>query len=126
MDNTIKTTVLVVDDDEIIRELATEMLSDFGYEVIVAAGGEEAIELIGRGERAISLVLLDVHMEGMTGTETLARIRDMHQDLPVVLMSGLMTDQTAEELLGQGATNVLKKPFHINHLREAIENSLPR
>jgi len=75
--------IMVVDDEENIRFLYKEELMDEGYDVILAASGEEAIDMLGTNEP--DLVTLDIKMPGMDGIETLRKIKEINKDIPVVL-----------------------------------------
>lgn len=79
----LKKKILVVDDEEGLRLLYKEELEDEGYAVDLASSGEEALERIESD--SLSLVLLDIKMQGMDGVEVLRRIKEKHQNLPVVL-----------------------------------------
>ena len=75
--------IMVVDDEENIRFLYKEELMDEGYEVVLAASGEEALDLLGEGKP--DLITLDIKMPGMDGIETLRKIKEIDKELPVVL-----------------------------------------
>lgn len=75
--------IMVVDDEENIRFLYKEELMDEGYDVILAASGEEAIDMLGESEP--DLVTLDIKMPGMDGIETLRKIKEINKNIPVVL-----------------------------------------
>jgi CheY-like chemotaxis protein len=79
--------ILVVDDEEIPRMLRTLILQKQGYQVVAAASGKEALELLDTG--GVHLVLSDQMMPGMTGTELTKAIKSMHPALPVILISGV-------------------------------------
>ncbi|HEX6643935.1 MAG TPA: ATP-binding protein, partial [Gemmatimonadales bacterium] len=101
-------TILVVEDEETVRTLASRVLSDAGYGVIRAADGAEAFNVVNDGER-VDLVLTDVVMPRMSGVELADRLAKIRPDLPVVFMSGY----TGTELVPgvQAATHFLQKPF---------------
>jgi two-component system, cell cycle sensor histidine kinase and response regulator CckA len=105
-------TILVVDDEEAVREVAERMLQEIGFETISAADGREALDIIERNGRQITGVLLDLSMPRMGGQETLQRVRGIHPDLPVIMMSGYTEQVVAEQVGGSShRTGFLQKPF---------------
>jgi PAS domain S-box-containing protein len=105
-------TILVVDDEEGVRDVAERMLQEIGFCTITAEDGRQALDLLTRAEDRITGILLDLSMPRMGGQETLARLRATRPDLPVVMMSGY-TQQVVAEQLGEstGSTAFLQKPF---------------
>jgi CheY-like chemotaxis protein len=108
--------VLVVDDDPGIRVTIQYMLEDAGYAVITATNGLEALERIL--DREPSLVLLDLQMPLMTGQETLARLREMPCQIPVVFMTAGLRAQV--EATAHGADGHLAKPFEFEELLHVV------
>jgi len=117
--------VLVVDDRELMRDAVSTMLTRAGWSVVGAASGQAALRLIA--ERRPDVVLTDLKMPGMTGLELLAAIREIDEQLPVVLMTAYATVQTAVEAMKCGAYDYITKPFEGEQLvltiRRAIERS---
>jgi signal transduction histidine kinase/CheY-like chemotaxis protein len=105
-------TILIVDDEEGVREVAERMLQEIGFCTLAAEDGRKALDLLERAETEIAGVLLDVSMPRMGGQETLLRLRALRPDLPVVMMSGY-TEQVVAEQLGESSqsTGFLQKPF---------------
>jgi len=103
-------TVLLVDDDNTIRVVATEMLNKFGYSVLTAADGREAVTVFEQNADVIDLVLLDFSMPHMDGKQACAAIREIRRDVPVIISSGY-----GDEVLGTfqdlNVAGFLKKPF---------------
>lgn len=114
--------ILVVDDEETVRNLLQRLLSEAGYEVVTAANGEEALCRVSQGE--VNVVLLDIKMPGMSGTEALAKITAEYPDVCVLMVTAVVEVQTAVETLKLGAYDYITKPFNrddvIKKLREAI------
>ena len=105
-------TVLVVEDEEGVREVVGRMLERLGFRVITAENGIEALERIDDHEGAMAAVLLDLTMPRMGGPEVLQHIRQRRPEVPVVLMSGFTEQEVASKLLnGDGAVAFLQKPF---------------
>jgi signal transduction histidine kinase/CheY-like chemotaxis protein len=103
-------TVLVVDDDAMVRSVARRLLEAFGLTVHVAEGGPEAIARLAAAPDAIDAVLLDMTMPEMSGADVFIRLREVRPDLPVVLMSGYHEDELSEEV-GAGISGFVQKPF---------------
>lgn len=112
--------VLVVDDEEGFRLAFLDNLEPFGYETITVASGEEALNHIRK--RSFSLVLLDGYLNGLSGMKTLARIKDMHPDQPVLIMS-MMSSYLEEEALSLGAWGCVEKPTDGEMLRRLVDQA---
>ncbi len=119
-------TVLVVDDEEFIRDLAGEVLVLAGYTPLFACDGEEAISLFASRADELSAVLLDVTMPRMTGPEVLERIRAVRDDVPVILSSGYHQEDATRELSAGSFTGFLQKPYRPNELLDALQQVLHR
>jgi PAS domain S-box-containing protein len=106
-------TVLVVEDEEGVREVVSRMLERLGFDVISAENGVAALDLLEGHNGSLSAVLLDLSMPRMGGQETLHRLRERRPELPVVLMSGYTEHEVASKLLdgSTGAVAFLQKPF---------------
>ena len=118
-------TVLVVDDEQLVRELARDILKRYGYTVLMASGGEEAVELYRQHADKIAMVILDILMPDVDGVETFRRIREIDPAARVVISSGYDEDHAGEKVLQAGAAAFFQKPYRIAELlkvvREAIE-----
>ncbi len=106
-------TVLVVDDEEGVRDVAARMLGGLGFQTVIAADGREALRMVSSGDAGIVAVLLDLSMPRLGGEETYRRLRADHPDLPIVLMSGYTEQAEGQHLTdsGLGVTRFLQKPF---------------
>ena len=114
---------MVVDDERIILDTASELLSHMGYDVLTASSGNAALDLLGSPEAdSVSLVLLDVTMPGMGGLETLREIRRIRPDLPVVVSSGYAKEEIMPRFMELGVSGFLHKPYSLAKLGEAIED----
>ena len=107
-------TVLVVDDEENIRKSLDGVLSDEGYRVLQAGSGERAMEILSRS--AADAVLLDVWLPGMDGVETMRRVREAFPLLPVIMISGHGTIDTAVKAVKSGAFDFIEKPISLEKL----------
>jgi two-component system nitrogen regulation response regulator NtrX len=114
--------VLVVDDERGVREALRQVLEYEGYEVQVTEGGADALKVLP--EFHPHLVLLDVKMSGMDGLQTLAQIREIDGGLPVVMISGHGTIETAVEATQLGAYDFLEKPLDTDRILLTIRNAV--
>ncbi|HXC15883.1 MAG TPA: ATP-binding protein [Holophagaceae bacterium] len=112
--------VLLVDDETDIRMTAGSQLQRMGLHVVEAADGREALREVERHSAALKLVILDLSMPRMDGAEALARIRETHPALPVILSSGFDPNQRTPELLKQPKTWFLPKPYRLSELRRLV------
>ena len=117
-------TVLVVDDEAPVRELAREVLEEFGYRVLEAVNGESALDLHLAHAREIHLVLLDLSMPGISGPETLRRLLARDPRLPVVLWSGYSAEDDLPASVGAHARAFLEKPFELAALVATVQEVL--
>ncbi|MCO4747499.1 MAG: response regulator, partial [Proteobacteria bacterium] len=114
--------ILVVDDEPMLRDIASRLLRHLGFDVAHAASGAEAERMVATDPRGFRMVLLDETMPGMTGTETLAALRQLKPELPVLRTSGFMLD----ELHSDRHTDFLSKPYSLKALEQAIKGLLER
>jgi PAS domain S-box-containing protein len=114
--------VLLVDDEEALRELLAQNLEDRGYHVLVAAGGEEALALLAGGEAADVLVT-DLSMPGMNGIALIRAAQTLRAELPAVLLTGYVGDEAALAMGAaiSGAYSLAHKPIGTNDLVDRIE-----
>ncbi|MCE5193331.1 MAG: sigma-54 dependent transcriptional regulator [Candidatus Cryosericum sp.] len=114
--------ILVVDDEENIRELLRESLEDEGYRVNVAKNGQEAIEKV----RAMNpdTVLMDVKMPLMSGMDAFLKIKEFQPDLPVIFLTAFGSSEVAISAMKSGAYDYLTKPFDIDEVRIKVKRAL--
>jgi two-component system, cell cycle sensor histidine kinase and response regulator CckA len=113
-------TVLVVDDESHVRQLLNLTLRRYGFNVLLAASGREALEVYRRHREAIAGVLLDVRMPGLSGVETLAALQQLDPQVRCCLTTGAADRCGEEGWLERGAVAVLPKPFALADLAEAL------
>ena len=106
-------TVLVVDDEEAVRSIAATVLEIHGAGTLTAASGDEALALLRTHGEKIALVLLDLTMPGISGEETLRRIRMLGASQPVILMSGYSETETMQRSTNLGVAGFIQKPFEV-------------
>ena len=117
-------TVLVVEDEEGVREVVGRMLERLGFLVITAVDGQDALRVLDAHDGAVTAVLLDLSMPRMGGPETIRLLRERSPDLPVVLMSGYTEQDVASKILDgtDGAVGFLQKPFLSEDLRSVLRH----
>ena len=111
--------VLVVDDELEMRKMMSEHLRENGYEVIEAADGEEALERMP--EYRPNIVLLDLMMAGISGMETLRRVKAMAPETCVIIVTAVEDIESAQTALGWGASDYVTKPFTFQYLDSVLE-----
>lgn len=117
-------TILLVEDEDAVRTFAARCLLELGYDVIEATHGDEALAIATTIDRPIHLLLTDVSMPGMRGTELALRLAGRRPDLRVVLMSGYADASILDAALSDGATGYLPKPYSRDALSQAVRSAL--
>ena len=124
MQNTSDFSILVVDDEDIMRSCLRDVLSDGGYRVEVAASGEEGVGLVEG--TFYDLVILDIRMPGISGVEVLKVIKRIRPASEVVMITGYASVSAAAESMKYGAFEYLTKPFEMNQIKEVIRLALEK
>jgi len=114
--------LLVVDDDQVARELLAETLGREGYRVRVAGGGEEALRLAGA--EPFDMALVDLRMPDLDGLAVLRQLAMIQPDLPVVILTAFATIETAIEAVNAGAFDYLSKPFRMEEIKIVVRRTL--
>lgn len=117
-------TILVVDDEETVREFTARLLRGMGYAVLTAGGGRAAVNLVDERRAEISLVMLDMTMPEMSGAATFDAIREIAPAMKVLLASGYAVDGQAQALLDRGCSGFIQKPFDAAGLSEKLQTIL--
>jgi CheY-like chemotaxis protein len=117
-------TVLLIEDDEPVRNMTKMMLTRLGYKVLVATDGAEAVDIFQKHPDEIFFVLSDLTMPRMDGWETLAALRRLSPDIPVVLSSGYDKAQVMAGDHTEQPDAFLGKPYQLKGLRETINRVL--
>jgi two-component system, OmpR family, phosphate regulon sensor histidine kinase PhoR len=116
--------ILVVDDEESIREGSERILTRMGFQVYKASRGSEGLEVLGQHQ--VAIVLLDLKMPGMDGMEVLGHIQRLNPEIMVIIITGYATLETAIEAMKQGAYDFIPKPFDPDQLRIVINRAIER
>lgn len=112
--------VLVVEDEEAVRRLVDRMLAGKGYEVTLCSSGDEALELLADSDNAFDVMLTDMVMPEMQGTELAERTRELRPELRIVFMSGYSESVIAKQLAGDEPIDLLEKPFTMEALLSKV------
>jgi two-component system cell cycle sensor histidine kinase/response regulator CckA len=115
-----KETVFLVDDEETIIEVMEKALLLTGFKVLVARGGEEAVEVFKKNRERIDIVILDMIMPGMGGGKVFDALRAIQPGVKVVLSSGYSIDGEASQIMARGCNGFIQKPFGIKELSQKI------
>lgn len=117
-------TILLVDDDDLIRELGTRMLIMGGYHVITAKNGMDALDIYMEKQQDIALIVLDLLMPEMGGKRCLEELLKFDPDIKVLMASGYLDQNSDQVSLAKGAKGFIPKPFELSHLLEMVRNTL--
>jgi len=115
--------ILIVDDDDYIRELLTDFLSMEGFVCQTVSTVDQAVEALNTATNPYGLILLDRHIENSLGEDFLARIRSKSLKTPVILLTG-DHDIGRKEAQDMGAQDVIHKPLDVGHLMTCIRSSM--
>ena len=116
--------ILIVDDEKSIRHTLKDILEYEKYEVVTAENGEDALKIAGSA--TFDMVFCDIKMDGMDGIETLEKLQTSQPDLPVVMISGHGTIDTAVEAIKKGAYDFIEKPLDLNRVLIAVRNAIEK
>jgi DNA-binding NtrC family response regulator len=117
-------TLLLVDDEEYIRELGVELFSDVGYKVLTATDGESGLELYQKEQARIDLVILDLVIPGMGGKKCYEEILKINPKAKILIVSGYSVNGPGKEALEAGARGFVGKPFDVVHMLDVVRDIL--
>ena len=117
-------TILLVDDEEMILDVVFEFLKVFGYDVLVAKGGREAVQIYEANRNKIDLVILDVLMPDMGGVEVIELLRKFDPEIKVLISSGLSLEDQMNHIRDLSSDGFVQKPFAMKTLQQRIEGIL--
>ena len=112
-------TMLLVEDEDFLREILREFFEDRGYEVVAAGSGEEALEVISN--KKFQIGLFDLKLPGMDGIELARRARENDPDMLVLIMTGYPSEESVRKAAESGVYDYIVKPFHLEELEKIIE-----
>jgi len=117
-------TILVVDDEKNVVAVINEILAGLGYRVFVAGSGQEAVAIYMEKKEIIDLIILDMIMPGMSGERTFEILREIYQEVKVILTSGYSLDDQTRCTLAHGCKGFLQKPFNVHEISQKIRDVL--
>ena len=117
-------TVLVVDDESTVRTVARRMLEKTGFRVLTARDGREGVDVFRENARNIDIVLLDLTMPKLGGEAAFRELREIREDVPIILSSGYDEQEIIHRFLGQGLASFIQKPYRKQKLLEIIREVL--
>jgi CheY-like chemotaxis protein len=112
-------TVLLVDDEETVRGIGSEMLKELGFKSITANDGREAVEIF-RNTPEITFVILDLTMPHMDGEQCFRELRKMNPDVKVIISSGYNEQEVTQKFVGKGLAGFIQKPYRLSDLKNTI------
>lgn len=114
--------ILITDDDRDFRDTLRDVFATRGFVTLVAADGEEALEVVGR--EPVHLLLLDMHMPRLDGIETVKRLREQQVAAPCILMSAQLDDQLLAAARREKIFSSLSKPFQLPEVFDTVDRAL--
>jgi two-component system cell cycle sensor histidine kinase/response regulator CckA len=117
-------TILLIDDEQMVMEVNQELLESIGYKVYVAGSGQEGIAVYMEKRDKIDLVILDMIMPGISGSETFDRLREINPKIKVLLSSGYSLNGEAKHIMDRGCNGFLQKPFRLEELSGKVRAML--
>jgi CheY-like chemotaxis protein len=117
-------TILVIDDEDVVRQTTQAMLEKSGFEVLLAENGQAGVDLFRKQDKRISLVILDLTMPVMGGQQAFDSLRAIRSDVPILLASGYDETEAAARTDGRKFTGFLHKPFTVERLTETVASAL--
>ncbi len=116
--------ILIVDDEQIVRESLRDWLKDAGYQVTTAESGEEAIGIIEQGD--IEIMILDIRLPGRSGISVLREVREKKPDIKTIIITAYPSSELTAEALGLGVKDYLIKPVAPDALEGLIREALDK
>lgn len=116
----VKQTALLIDDDEVIRDIGNDMLDLIGISCITAKDGESGIQKYCENRADINFVILDVQMPGLTGEKVYSKLKEINPDLKILIASGYGKEYLETNFFKRRINNYMPKPFQISQLSNQI------
>jgi CheY-like chemotaxis protein len=116
-------TVLLVDDEETVIGIGSEMLKELGFDVLTAMDGREALEVFNSNQEKICCVILDLTMPHMDGEQAFRELRRINPNVKVIMSSGYNEQEVTQRFAGKGLAGFIQKPYKLSTLKETIRIS---
>ena len=120
----IEGTVLLVDDDETVRNVGKELLENIGLRVITAEDGWQAVSIFKESPYSIDCIILDLSMPHMDGREAYAKLRPIRDDIPIFLSSGHSEHEVKQQFPGKKIAGFIQKPYQLSALAAELMKAL--
>jgi CheY-like chemotaxis protein len=117
-------TILLIDDEEMVLDVGSQLLSRMGYSVLTASSGSEAIDIYEVHKEQVQLIILDLCMPDMDGKQTYLYLKGMNPAAKVLLTTGLSMDGSAKEMLACGCNGFIQKPYRMSELSTKVSEIL--
>lgn len=117
-----KNRILIVDDEQNVRQLIAKVLEKEGYEILTACNGEEGLEVFQKNN--IDLIISDIKMPKMNGIEFLHKVKEQEPGVGFILITAFATMETAIDAIKSGAQDYVTKPFDIKEILNAVKNTV--
>lgn len=117
-------TILLADDEKMVLDVCTEILKEFGYNVLEAGGGKEAVRIFKANRESIDLVILDMFMPDMGGAEAYDLLKEMDPDIKVLVSSGYNLESQIDDVMALGCNGFVQKPYTMKQLQQKIKEVL--
>lgn len=121
-----KGSILIVDDEEIIRDSTSEILEDLGYLVSCCTNGEEAVEHYTKNHESIDVVILDINMPKLSGLECFRRLKQVNPNVVVIIATGYGSAKERTKIKDEGAKIFIEKPFRVQKLSDTLKTALQK
>jgi len=117
-------TILLIDDERTVMEVNKELLESIGYTLYVAGSGQEGLDIYTEKKDKIDLIILDMIMPGISGSDTFDRLREINPKVKVLLSSGYSLTGKAQAIMDRGCNGFLQKPFDLEELSAKVREML--
>lgn len=117
-------TVLFVDDEDMITEVAEDLLNLLGFKTLIARSGKETVEIYEENKSQIGVVILDMIMPDISGGEVYDRLKKINPKVKVLLSSGYSTDGRVNAILDRGCNGFIQKPYNMKELSQILREIL--
>lgn len=119
-----KGVILLVDDEETIIEVCSQMLQRLGYHVLEASDGQRAVDIFEKEKDAIDIVLLDMRMPGMNGAAVYQRLIQIQPNVKVILFSGYFDNKNIRKILDNENVDLIQKPVRLKQMSQKLQGML--
>jgi PAS domain S-box-containing protein len=116
--------ILLIDDEEVVRLITSELLNELGYDVYSFSGGKKALQFYKDNFQTIDIVLLDKHMPEMDGLEVYRKLKEINSQAKIIILTGYNIDKEIEEMFAKESNRLIQKPVSIEKLSQTISKVL--